>query len=653
MKLQFLSLFSFLLCVSPAHAQESEAVSISDSTYSLPEIRIQSTRYTPVHHAISGRFAVLDREKIKSSGGQSLGEVLQRAAGVFVRQYGSGLSTLSIRGGNSSHAIITLDGMPLYDPQLGQVDLSLVPSMLLENISILYGQSSSMYGANGFSGVVDIETRRLPSMPLAVSGNASLGAFSDRQADISLGFRKNSVSGLFAIRFGGEQGDFSYKDPSLFPVETVKRQGADQKFSSYFGKLDWINQRSYSALSIWLNRYERGIPGPITLQFRDERQWDDLFRVNFGHVHRLRSSSIAVRSGLQKMSLRYSNPLLQVDDTGHTSSFTVDTYYQRQSRSKNTIKVGIDNAIRSARHPKLSSKAKEFQTGVYFVGEQKLGRLILLPSMRADRYLLPNDKQVTATSPNLGMNLNVPFVSPLYLKAQAGKSFKVPTFNDRFWQPGGNDELNSEIGWGYEAGALWNGITSNKNIAWSSEITAYRQHIRDQIVWLPTSQGYWAPVNEASVLISGVESSLRMEPVHSSHFNSHLEAIFHLTETQNRSDPAAPSFNQPLRYSPRHVLKVNVGGSKSLGQWIFGADVYSRYVSKRYVTEDGSSALPGYWTADVRIHSHVFTKSSEISLHIFMENVFDRDYEIIKGYVMPPRLLRIELELKWPGDPHS
>ncbi|MBX2819969.1 MAG: TonB-dependent receptor plug domain-containing protein, partial [Rhodothermaceae bacterium] len=411
-----------MFSIPPALCQEGTGVTPSDSTYNLPEIRISANRYSPSYQYVAARISRIDPQHVESTGGQSLDQVLQRAGGVFLRQYGTGLSSLSMRGGNSSHSIITIDGMPLYDPQLGQVDLSLVPSMLLESISILHGQASSLYGANGLSGVIDIESRSYKSSPAYGSLKATMGAYGERQIDGSLGFKKNNIRGLIAARYGGEEGDFSYEDPSLFPVETVKRQGADRVYSSFLGKLDWANLRSHSSVSVWTNQFERGIPGPINLSFRDERQWDRLIRINLQHVRLTPGGSFSFRTGVQRMSLRYANPFLDIDDTGRTHSFSLDTYYKHQLSAGNTLKIGLDNAMRMANHPSLAEKANEFQTSLYALGEQKLGALVLLPSMRLDRYELPRDQSITAFSPNIGININPAFLSQLFIKAQAGRS---------------------------------------------------------------------------------------------------------------------------------------------------------------------------------------------------------------------------------------
>ena len=638
-----------MIIVPPAISQEGNRATPSDSTYNLPEIRISANRYSPSYKYVAARISRIDRQQVESTGSQSLDQVLQRAGGVFLKQYGTGLSSLSMRGGNSSHSIITIDGMPLYDPQLGQVDLSLVPSMLLESISIMHGQASSLYGANGLSGVIDIESRSFQNGPVYGSLKAAMGAYGERQVDGSLGFKRNNIRGLIAARYGGEEGDFTYEDPSLFPVETVKRQGADRTYSSFLGKLDWINPRSNSSFSVWTNQFERGIPGPINLAFRDERQWDRLIRINLQHTRLAPRGSFSLRTGIQRMSLRYANPFLDIDDTGRTYSFSLDSFYKHQLSSENTLKIGLDNAVRTASHPSLAEKANEFQTSLYVLGEQKLEDVVLLPSMRLDRYELPRNKTITAFSPNLGVNINPVFLSQLFIKAQAGKSFRPPTFNDRFWQPGGNLDLKPEIGWGYEGGLLWRGDIQNGFPAWSSEVTVYRQHITDQITWLPTDDGYWSPINVRGVLVSGLESSFSIEPTTRGNLNTRLELIYHLTDARNQSDPTSASYNKPLRYSPKHLFKVMLGANKSFDKWAFGMNVFSQFTSERFVTEDGSSSLPSYMNTDLRIHASLATQSAQLSLQVIMENMFDRDYEVIKGYLMPPRLLRIELGIQWPG----
>ena len=546
---------SFVLVFVPsAFCQEVIDAGMTDTTFALPEIRISSTRYTPGPNYIAARVSNIDNQKVEATGGQSLDEVLVRAGGLFIRQYGTGLASLSIRGGNSSHSIVAIDGMPLYDPQLGQVDLSLVPGMMLDNVSIMYGQGSSLYGANGLSGVIDIETPSHLNSPVFGSIKGSVGAFGERQADVSLGMKRNKIRFLLALKHGQEKGDFSYKDHSLFPVETVRRQGADRLFSSFFGKVDRTGSSSYSTLSAWGNSFERGIPGPTTLQFRDERQWDRLFRVNAQHVQLVYNGTLAFSGGLQHMSLRYTNPVLQVDDTGRTSSYLLDIYYKYQSSDNNSIKIGIDNALRSARHPSLARKTQEIQTSLYALGEHRFNALLLLPSMRLDHYELPDKKAITAFSPNLGMNINLTWLSSLFVKAQVGKSFKPPTFNDRFWQPGGNLGLRPEVSWGYEAGVHWKPSAQETIFVWSSEVTVYRQHVEDQITWLPTENGYWSPINVSGVLISGMESSFLVSFSNSRTSNGHLELMYHLTDTRNQSDSASPSYNQPLRYTPRHFV---------------------------------------------------------------------------------------------------
>lgn len=653
MKLLFLLLFSLSIFAPPARSQVGVESKSLDSTYALPEIRIHATRYSKANRFLTARNTSLDKKLIESTGGRSLDEILQRAGGVFIRQYGSGLATLSMRGGNSSHSIITIDGMPLYDPQLGQVDLSLVPDLLLENISILHGQSSSLYGANGLTGVLDIETPAYHVGSLFSSAKATIGAYGERQADISIGIRRKRVRGILSIRYGEEEGDFSYEDSSLYPVETVKRQGADQQFTSYFGKVDWFTRSSHSTFTAWVNRFERGLPGPITLQFRDERQWDTLHRFNLQHVRKVFVGTLSIRTGFQGMSLRYANPFLEVDDTGKTQSFLLDARYNLRKSRNSIITLGVDNAYRVATHPSISKEANEVQTSAYVLGEFQVDALVVIPSARWDRYRLPEGKTLMAISPNVGVNIHLPPVPQLFLKAQAGRSFKTPTFNDRFWQPGGNADLKPEISWGYEAGLLWDALSEKSYKGWSSEVTVYRQHVQDQISWIPTDLGYWSPFNIRGVLVSGLESSLRIHTSFWRDSESRLELLYHFTETRNQSEPGSSSYNQPLRYSPGHLFKVGHGTETHVGNWSIGYDVFSRYVSKRFVTEDGSASLPAYWTSDVRLGTRLRTEKATVSLHFLMENVLDRDYEIIKGYLMPPRLLRIELGIQWPGTPES
>jgi vitamin B12 transporter len=100
---------------------------------------------------------------------------LRQAPGNFVVQTGGlgGVTSLFIRGGNSTANLVTVDGMPADDVG-GTFDFGTVSSTAVAKIDVLRGPDSAIYGTDAGAGVVAIETPRGATLEplLTYSGDA-------------------------------------------------------------------------------------------------------------------------------------------------------------------------------------------------------------------------------------------------------------------------------------------------------------------------------------------------------------------------------------------------------------------------------------------------------------------------------------------------
>ena len=101
-----------------------QAQAAPDTTVALPEVEVEADRAGG--QTAEGRLTVLGPEAIEATAAQTVADVLEARTGLFVKRYGGGLATLSLRGTSSTHTLLLLDGLRIADPQSGQVDLSLL-----------------------------------------------------------------------------------------------------------------------------------------------------------------------------------------------------------------------------------------------------------------------------------------------------------------------------------------------------------------------------------------------------------------------------------------------------------------------------------------------------------------------------------------------
>jgi vitamin B12 transporter len=133
-------------------------------------------------------ITVITQEQIQQGGQTSVAEVLRARLGVdVVRQGGPGGQTsVFLRGGNSGHTKVLLDGIPLNDPSSASraFDFSTLTVDNIERIEVLRGPQSMVYGSDAIGGVVSIITKRGEG-PLSLRASGMGGSFNTGQTSLS------------------------------------------------------------------------------------------------------------------------------------------------------------------------------------------------------------------------------------------------------------------------------------------------------------------------------------------------------------------------------------------------------------------------------------------------------------------------------------
>ena len=158
----------------------------------LMSITVASKRSEAVSQA-PGVISIISREHIRRFGGLNLGDLIDRLTNTQVM--GSSLyprNRSSVRAVSQTHiddkVLILLDGRPLRDAGQGGVNGDLYatfPIETIEQIEIIRGPGSVLYGTNAFSGVFNIVTRSSKSPQ--ISGLMRTGSNSDKKVSFSAG----------------------------------------------------------------------------------------------------------------------------------------------------------------------------------------------------------------------------------------------------------------------------------------------------------------------------------------------------------------------------------------------------------------------------------------------------------------------------------
>ena len=208
-------------------SKEDQEEQKKEKTSSPPlqhEIVVTATRIETPAKEIASAVTVITREDLERTRKITLLEALQEVLGVATVQNGpvGGAASVFLRGANSEHTLILMDGVELNDPISPARSFDLAHLMLenVERIEILRGPQSTLYGSDALGGVVNIITRKaqgksrfhLSSLGGSYSSFHSNAGISGntRQIGYSFGvsyFRSEGISAASTNYEGNEEND--------------------------------------------------------------------------------------------------------------------------------------------------------------------------------------------------------------------------------------------------------------------------------------------------------------------------------------------------------------------------------------------------------------------------------------------------------------
>lgn len=193
-----IAVFAFTLAAltcKTAVADDAPAASAS-----LSPLVISATRIPTPEDELGSSVTVITADDIAKKQLRTLPDVLQSVPGLNVVQSGGigGVTSVFIRGTNSNHTKVLIDGIDMADPSTptGAFDFSNLNVADIERIEVLRGPQSGLYGSDAVGGVINIVTKSGKG-PAAFSGSAEVGSFGTFNQDASISGSTNRFNYSF------------------------------------------------------------------------------------------------------------------------------------------------------------------------------------------------------------------------------------------------------------------------------------------------------------------------------------------------------------------------------------------------------------------------------------------------------------------------
>jgi vitamin B12 transporter len=160
---------------------------------------------------------VLTRADIEASQAQSVQELLAGLAGINIDNTG-GLgqaSSVFIRGADSDHTLLLIDGVRIGSATLGTAPFEIIPLEQIDHIEIVRGPRSTLYGSDAVGGVIQIFTRQAGEPGVTFGGSAMDGSYDTHEFTGYLAGRGRQVWGSVSADVQTTAG-FTACQPSAF-----------------------------------------------------------------------------------------------------------------------------------------------------------------------------------------------------------------------------------------------------------------------------------------------------------------------------------------------------------------------------------------------------------------------------------------------------
>lgn len=189
-----------------------------------------------------GMTGELKGRQLLATRGMSLGESLQKIAGVTVLQTGNNIYKPVIQGLHSSRVLILNNGIRQEGQQWGSEHAPEIDPYVANRLTVIKGAASVRYGGDAIGGVVLVEPRLL-QFKRQMSGEVNLAAFSNN--------RQGVISTMI-------ESSFDKKEKTSWRLQGTFKRGGNARTPDYWLKNAGLEEANMSASFGWRDK-NRGL----------------------------------------------------------------------------------------------------------------------------------------------------------------------------------------------------------------------------------------------------------------------------------------------------------------------------------------------------------------------------------------------------------
>ena len=610
-------LFFVLLIGNLAQAQIA-----TDSIQHLDEVVLSDVK---LKRFAKGYKVTVLNDSLLHKNKASFTDLLRFNTNIYFKENGYGMvSSPSFRGTNASQTAVIWNGISINSQLTGQTDFNTINTTNFNSVVIRSGGGSVQYGSGAIGGSIHLNNTLSFTSHFDNTAKLSYGSYDTK----NLNYLSSYSDGKFSINIGLDYID-SENDYKYLNTDQSNENGAFQNGSINTNLGYIISDKNvlklYHQTFIGEREFSGTVSTPSLAKYEDQNFRTMLEWSRFGTKSYSKLKVAHLQEHFKYFGNKNSDNFTFGKVNNYLINYTADIDLLNDLKLKPIVSYNYYEGSGSSFN---NPNRKEFSTTA----------LLLYNPNEKWNYGLNLRQDVTSgfDSPLL-FSFDVAYdVSNFYkLKLNGSKNYRVPTFNDLYWQPGGNLDLVPETSYQIDLGQEF--TYKNANL----KVNAFYIKTTDLIQWTPNNSGFWSPKNIAETQNYGAEVNLEVtHKVKAHHFS--LQSNYAYTVSEDLET------NKQLIYVPYHKANINLAYAfKRVSlylQHLFTGEVYT-------TTENLSGpfySVDAYQLDNFGINYQLLkTKNQQIDLSLKVNNLFNTAYENVAFRPMPDRNFNFQIQYKF------
>jgi iron complex outermembrane receptor protein len=523
--------------------------------------------------------------------------------------------------------------------------MSTVPMFLFDEVGVQFGSSSSINGSGSIGGAIHLGIKNNWTDGFRAEARIANGSFGEQLYGTKLFLGNGSFESVTRVYYYSKTNDFPFTNSNYRDFENGIFEIEDTQHNANIENMGLLQELNYKfaenevlLVHAWLEKdwrlNQQNMQTNLSQPDFKETYDDQHIRIWAEYKNQKKPVQFQISGGYV-----FDNSVFNDNSADSIQTQTVigEAFIEHDYSRNASYKIGA-KASRIYPNVYTYSNDLEFEDRIDFHASYYHRFFNKLTASVNLRQGFVTDYKVPFT-PAFGLNFlalsKEKYV--LNLSGNIAKSYRIPTFNDRFWVPGGNPDLKPEKGMNYELGTKLS--YCDEVFSGNIKVNAFYMNIDDWILW-KNGGSYWYAENVQKVKSKGFEIMTDvnfklwiLETV------SGINYTYTFTErVESRSNTNA-LFRQ-LEYVPLH--SGNVFSTSTYKNFDFTID--GNYTGEQFTDEEELNVLDAWFMLNIAVGYKIkINNYNKLKILGMINNLLNTDYQSNWGYAMPGINYRISL----------